>query len=94
MESRMSQPTLRASTDTLIRAAMHSAEGGNPANDGVRTALLEAAQRMRELQELLVQCLPHVEASSEAAHILDGFKRKHHPLDRFAEELRAVVKGG
>lgn len=86
----MSQPTLRVSTDTLIRAAMHSAEG---ANDDVRTTLLEAAQRMRELQELLVQCLPHVEASSEAAHILDGFKRKHHPLDRFAEELRVVVKG-
>lgn len=55
------------------------------------SVLIEAAQRLREQQELLLKCAPHIEARAEAAHILDGFRPMPHPWDALAREVRAAA---
>lgn len=43
------------------------------------------------LRRLLRLALPHVEASSGAEHLLDGFRRQVRPLDALVEEIRAAL---
>jgi predicted transcriptional regulator len=43
------------------------------------------------LRALLTQCAPHVLASAEAEHLLDGFRRQARPLDDLANRVREVV---
>ncbi len=56
---------------------------------------------MRRLRGLLRDALPHVEASAEASHMTDGFRRQpENDFDRLANRIRAelhnakVVRGG
>ena len=47
---------------------------------------------LRRLRALLREALPHVEASAEASHLTDGFKRKpDNALDSLAHRVRAEV---
>lgn len=48
-------------------------------------------QERDEARRLLGVALPHVWASAEAEHMLDGFKRKPRPLDALVEEIRGVL---
>jgi hypothetical protein len=43
-------------------------------------------------RQLLEMALPHVKASAEAGHFLDGFKRKRNELDDQVEMIKKVLK--
>lgn len=52
----------------------------------ILTSLMtDSAKRLRVLHRLLEQCLPHVQASAQSEHILDGLGPRHElPIDRMA----------
>ena len=61
--------------------------------DGVaNAAIAEAAIRLGELRDLLRAALPHVEASAEAAHLLDGFRRRKHAIDDLVAALNDELR--
>ena len=46
---------------------------------------------MNELQALLEMSAPHVFGSAGAAHLIDGFRPRRHPIDELVERIKAVI---
>lgn len=44
------------------------------------------------LLTLLQQAAPHVYASAQAEHMLDGFKPRRHKIDTLVEQIKAVTE--
>ena len=79
-------------TTLVLQQALEILSVDIESEDGVaNAAIAEAAQRLGELRDLLRAALPHVEASAEAAHLLDGFNRRKRPLDDLVAALRAEL---
>lgn len=49
---------------------------------------------MENLKELLKKALIHVKATAGAEHILDGFNRRHRPIDDFVAEIEEALGAG
>ena len=48
--------------------------------DGIANeAISEAGHRLQELQNLLRECLPHIQSQHGAEHMLDGFRPQPRP---------------
>lgn len=55
--------------------------------------MYESAERLEELHELLELCFPHVQASAQAEHILDGFGPRHElPIDVLVQRVKTALK--
>ena len=46
------------------------------------------------LLPLLEKAYPHIKASAGAAHMLDGFHPRPHPLDETVKEIKQVISEG
>ena len=53
--------------------------------------MLWANNRMNELQSLLEMSAPHVFASAGAAHMMDGFRPRRHPIDELVDRIKAMI---
>ena len=62
-----------------------------PSREIDRAALAEMCAQYDELQALVEFSAAHVKASAESAHMLDGFKRKRHPIDELVGRINAVL---
>ena len=88
----------KSSTDVLIRA-MYILSGEIQGGDGTANeAMREAAQRLRELQNMVQLAYPIIKAQHGAEHMLDGFKPRALPeidglLAAFEFEM-PLVEGG
>ncbi len=82
----------RSSTETLIRALTILSESIDSEDGVANTAILEAAHRLQELQELLSLATPHVRDAAQALHLLDGFRTRVRPLDSLAERIDRAVR--
>lgn len=57
------------------------------------TAQVECLRaEVQQLRALLTECAPHVLASAEALHLLDGFQPQPRALDGLAARVRTAVK--
>lgn len=62
--------------------------------DGIaNAAILEGAQRLEELQTLLAECLPHVQAAAQSEHTLSSIGPRHElPIDRLVNRVKNALK--
>ena len=59
----------------------------------IRTEAIEQRREAAKLRALLVQALPHVEATAEASHLTDGFNpRPPNTTDMLAQSIKAALK--
>lgn len=81
------------STTAKLIAALFFLSRDIESEDGVaNAALLEAAQRMLALRELVNECAPLVRAQHGAEHMLDGFNPRPRPaIDGLLARIEAEV---
>ena len=83
--------TPRISTPMLIAAWKNISEK-YPSKNEVEN-VVETAERLEELHELLKLCLPHVQASAQSEHILDGLGPRHElPIDMLVQRVKTALK--
>jgi hypothetical protein len=87
-ENRGDDGSYPRTSSTVLARALAILATEIQSEDGVaNAAILEGAQRIEELCLLLKRCAPHVLASADAHHMLDGFKRRPRPLDELVAQL-------
>jgi hypothetical protein len=70
------------------------ARGAHAAPCGKHCEATAFELEFRNLRTLLRLALPHVEASAEASHLTDGFRRlPETELDKLAARIRSVTHG-
>ncbi|MDO8415172.1 MAG: nucleoside 2-deoxyribosyltransferase domain-containing protein [Agitococcus sp.] len=88
-ENSMNATAMPRTSSAVLAHALTILSEDIQSEDGVaNAAILEGAQRIAELRLLLKQCAPHVFASAEAQHMLDGFNRKPRRLDGLVATLQ------
>lgn len=61
------------------------------ADDDTLAYLAKLGKERDELQALIEMSAPHVFASAQAYHMVDGFRPKRHPIDELVERIKAVL---
>ncbi len=65
-------------------------ESGLSATD-IGVAITALVDEVETLRRLLRAAEPHVYASAGAAHMLDGFRPKRHPIDDLMDEIKDAI---
>lgn len=61
-------------------------------DENAANGLRDGIKKLIELRTLLGECAPHVLSSAAAEHMLDGFRRKPHPIDGLVARLSAELE--
>ena len=82
----------RSSTTALVLAMYFLARDIQSADGVANAAIRDAADRLDEMQLLLIEMLPLVTAQHGAEHMLDGFKPKKRAIDSLLADIKKALK--